>query len=93
MDNQLDKLKEFVMAIFNGVKENPNTDNGVITIGFLTSDGVNYLSAISVLTIKPVTRFTISLNTLRHWYNIHYGENEKDTAKIYRLPMMIFGRS
>ena len=80
-NEEIERVKEFVLTLFNGVKENPNTDNGTITLGFLTPDGVRYLSALSGQKIKSATRFTISLNILRHWYNNHYGENEKDKGQ------------
>ncbi|GHT82220.1 hypothetical protein FACS189467_7280 [Bacteroidia bacterium] len=78
---EIQAVKKFISELFNKVKNNPHTDNNAITIGKLSPAGAKYLSDISGIRIKTATRFTISENYLRHLYNNHYGDNEKDKGQ------------
>ncbi|MBQ7684372.1 MAG: hypothetical protein IJT48_07760 [Bacteroidaceae bacterium] len=49
-----------------------------IPIGELTEEGRKYLEQLSGLTMKPRVSFVLNASDLRHIYNEHYGENEKD---------------
>jgi hypothetical protein len=76
MEN-IDTVKDYVLDMFNLAKAN-KLSGSPISIGKLTEDGKKYLSEISGLDFKQLVDFVVNPSDLRHIYNDHYGENEKD---------------
>jgi hypothetical protein len=81
----MEEIKKLVLSIFNKAKDG-NVDSTPISIGRLTTAGTSYLSAISGLHFKEWTYFfTINPSELRHIYNDHFGDNEKDKGNNISL--------
>jgi hypothetical protein len=80
MDN-IQVVKQFILKLFEEVKNGNSMENKPITIGWLSPVGVVHLSNVSGLAIKERTKITVSRSYLRHLYNEHYGVNEKDKGQ------------
>ncbi|GHT81322.1 hypothetical protein FACS189467_5190 [Bacteroidia bacterium] len=76
MEN-IEAIKEFVLDLFNKIKSNQISSQPV-PIGQLTEEGRKYLSKISGLNFKQFVDIVLHPSDLRHIYNDHYGNNEKD---------------
>ena len=70
-------LKDSVLSEFNRAKEG-NAPGEIIPFGNLTEKGRKYLEGISGIDMKPKVSFVLNASELRHIYNEHYGDNEKD---------------
>lgn len=70
-------IKDYVLSEFNRAKEG-NAPGERIPLGNLTEEGKNYLESISGMIMKPEVSFILNASELRHIYNDHYGDNEKD---------------
>ncbi len=70
-------VKSLIADLFEQVKNNLIPKKSV-SIGKLTEKGKEYLSKISGLDFREYTDFMLNPSDLRHIYNDHYGENEKD---------------
>ena len=62
-------------------------DGKPISIGTLTSEGKKYLEQISGLKLRDKVDFVLNPSDLRHIYNEHYGDNEKDKGN--NIPLNI----
>ena len=62
-------------------------DGKPISIGTLTSEGKKYLEEISGLKLRDKVDFVLNPSDLRHIYNEHYGDNEKDKGN--NIPLNI----
>ncbi|MDR1226818.1 MAG: hypothetical protein LBK47_07980 [Prevotellaceae bacterium] len=70
-------LKEYLLVLFDGAKKG-EMDGCTVPLGRLTEDGKRYLANISGLGFKAFTDIAVNASELRHIYNEHYGDNEKD---------------
>lgn len=59
-----------------------------ISIGTLTTEGKTYLEKISGLKFRDEVNFVLNPSDLRHIYNDHFGENEKDKGN--NIPLTIY---
>ncbi len=75
--NQIERL--FLSAINGDLTGKP------ISIGRLTSKGREYLQSISGITFKENVDFVLNPSDLKHIYNQHFGNNEKDTGNNIAL--------
>ena len=73
----VEETKNKVLSEFERAKQG-NAAGERIPIGKLTKQGREYLQDISGISIKPDVDFILNSSDLRHIYNDHYGENEKD---------------
>ena len=73
----MEQKRDMLSELFNSVK-NKVVESRPISIGKLTEEGKKYLAGISGLNFREFTDFFINASDLRHIYNDHYGENEKD---------------
>lgn len=69
--------KALIKQVFEQVKKRITNDTPV-SIANLSEDGKAYLSKISGLKFKNITSILINPSDLRHLYNDHFGNNEKD---------------
>ena len=70
-------VKDYVLSEFNRAKEG-DAPGERIPIGKLTDEGRKYLESVSGMAMKPEVSFILNASELRHIYNDHYGDNEKD---------------
>lgn len=73
----VEAVKDNVLREFEAAKKG-NAEGRRIPIGSLTKAGRDYLEKLSGITMKPNVDFILNASDLRHIYNDHYGENEKD---------------
>ncbi|GHV64487.1 hypothetical protein FACS1894199_02850 [Bacteroidia bacterium] len=88
LNSEIDKknnVKSFIQNLFDKVKNTLQTDANNIQIGKISTEGLKFFEDLSGIKMKTDTRFTIDESTLRHWYNTHYGKNEKD--KKHSIPL------
>lgn len=70
-------VSEQIETLFNEAVAG-NLRGKPISIGTLTPEGKEYLEQISGLKLRDRVDFVLNPSDLRHIYNEHYGENEKD---------------
>ncbi len=87
-ENELiDKAKKVVLNLFNKVKNN-DVEQKNESIGKLTETGKAYLTNISNLDFKEFTDFFINTSDLKHIFNNHFEENEKDKSNNTPLTIL-----
>jgi hypothetical protein len=74
----MENIKKAVLDFFKSSAMSDGSKETTLTIGQLTPEGKAYLSALSGLRFKTYVDVTLNSSDLRHVYNDHYGQNEKD---------------
>ena len=73
----VEKLKDIVLNLFHKAAKG-DISGKPISVGKLTAKGRDYLSKLSGLKFKKHIDFMLNPSDLKHIYNDHYGNNEKD---------------
>ena len=76
----IQRIKDTILSEFHKASKGAAAGD-VIPIGELTDEGRRYLESLSGTPMKNRVSFVINPSYLRHIYNNHYGENEKDSGK------------